>query len=112
MMDAMLRVCASRLQSCKAVCSIDTQFSHLILQGRAFEPRRSAAPAVPAILPEAARSALMITSRSARWNVEIVVISGGEAISSPVGTFSSSPCDRSTARSMKFANSRTFPLQG
>ena len=36
-----------------------------------LSPRRSAAPLLPAILPEAARSALMITPRSACWNVEI-----------------------------------------
>src|SRR5208283_1522381 len=46
-------------------------------------------------------------------NVGIGAMPGeSDAMNSPIGTFNSSPCERTTARSMKFASSRTFPLQG
>ena len=77
-----------------------------------FNPRRSAAPPFPAIRPEAALKASIITVRSALWKVqaEAEAVRQQETMSSPIGASNSSPCEIMTARSMKFANSLTLPF--
>jgi Carboxypeptidase regulatory-like domain/TonB-dependent Receptor Plug Domain len=62
---------------------------------------------------EAALSASMMACRSASWNVDAEPVRGARIalFSSAIGTFSSLPWVRMTARSMKFSNSRMFPGQ-
>src|SRR5215469_4310541 len=80
-----------------------------------FNPSRSAAPPLPAIRPDAALKASIITEDSAWRNVEgapKTTLVSDEVGSSETGISSSSPRERMTARSIKFANSLMFPFHG
>ena len=80
-----------------------------------FNPSRSAAPFFTAIRPDAPLKASTITLHSACRKLEVdaaTKIISEEVRSSDIDTSNSSPRVRMTARSMKFANSLTFPFQG
>ena len=78
-----------------------------------LRPRRSAAPPLPAILPDESFRASRIACRSACSNVDaaMTTLLAEDLLSSVRGTFNSSPCVRITQRSMKFSSSRMFPGQ-
>src|SRR5208283_3583557 len=78
-----------------------------------FSPRRSAAPPLPAILPDAAIKASIIACRSAcskLGTAEVTERTDG-FFSSERRTFNSSPCVKITQRSMKFSSCRILPGQ-
>ncbi len=67
---------ARPLRACYKIGRVIPSFCILFCRVVRLSPRRSAAPPLPAILPDAALSASKITLRSASWNVEIEVVSG------------------------------------
>ena len=93
---------------CLAILNRRILFNRVVL----LSPRRSAAPPLPAILPDASLKASMITCRSACRNVDdgdMTVLK--DFFRCVHGTFNSSPCVRITQRSIKFSSSRMFPGQ-
>src|SRR5271157_2347321 len=110
-----LRAGCERAAGCYSEYSARLMFSLCILFWSVvrFSPRRSAAPPLPAILPEAAIKASIMACRSACSKLGAAEATERTAgfFSSAGRTFNSSPCVKITQRSMKFSNCRILPGQ-
>ena len=100
---------AERLMPLVAIIRLrNAQSANLVLQRRTLQSETFGGSPLPAIRPDAALNAPIITEDSACRNVEALptpTLASDEVASSASGTSNSSPRVRMTARSMKFANS-------